>query len=92
MATRAEVATEQLTRQPATERSRRLGRQLDDNLGYTLEVWEELLQKHKGQWIMVWGERQVLIGDDIHDMLASVPESVRPECLARFIAPLPEFI
>lgn len=92
MATRSDQTTEQFTRRPATESSRRLGRQLDDNLGYTLEVWEELLGKHRGQWIMVWGERQVLIGDDIHEMLASVPESVRAECLARFIAPLPEFV
>lgn len=86
-----EASRRQLRREMSVE-GRKWARQNHDNLGYSLEIWDGLVEDHPGNWAVFWGNRQLLIGDDVQKMIGTLAEDEARECLARFIAPLPDFI
>lgn len=56
------------------ERTGRLQRQAYDNMEYLDEVFDDLLREHRGRLVLVYGDRQILIGDDGYEMHESLTE------------------
>ena len=54
-----------------------IARRARDNMAHLDEIFDELLEQHRGQLVMVYGDRQVLIGDDGYEMEQSLTEDER---------------
>ena len=59
------------------ERTGRLHRQAYDNMEYLGEIFDDLLRDHRGRLVMVYGNRQILIGDDGYEMDQCLTEDER---------------
>ena len=59
------------------ERTGRLERQAYDNLEYLGEIFDDLLREHRGRLAIVYGDHQILIGDDGYEMHESLTEEER---------------
>ena len=59
------------------ERTGRLHRQAYDNMEYLDEIFDDLLREHRGRLVMVYGNRQILIGDDGYEMDQCLTEDER---------------
>ena len=59
------------------ERTGRLHRQAYDNMEYLDEIFDDLLREHRGRLVMVYGNRQFLIGDDGYEMDQCLTEDER---------------
>ena len=59
------------------ERTGRLQRQAYDNMEYLDEVFDDLLREHRGRLVAVYGNRQIMIGDDGYKMNQSLTEEER---------------
>ena len=55
----------------------RAHRQAYDNMAYLLEILDDLEREHPGRLVLVYGDRQVLIGDDGYAMKQSLSEADR---------------
>ena len=55
-------------------RAGRAQRQAYKNLEYLDEIFDDLLREHRGRLVVVYGDRQVLIGDDGYEMHESLTE------------------
>ena len=56
----------------------RAHRQAYDNMEYLDEIFDDLLREHSGRLALVYGDRQLLIGDDGYAMKQSLTEEERP--------------
>ena len=52
-------------------------RQAYDNMEYLDEIFDDLLEQHPGRLALVYGDRQILIGDDGYAMKQSLTEEER---------------
>ena len=52
-------------------------RQAYDNMEYLDEIFDDLLREHPGRVAVVYGDRQLLIGDDDYAMEQSLTEEER---------------
>ena len=52
-------------------------RQAYDNLRYMDEIFDDLLKEHRGRLVAVYGDHQVLIGDDGYEMEQSLTQEER---------------
>ena len=59
------------------ERGWRLHQQAYDNMEYLEEVFDDLLRDHRGRLVMVYGNRQILVGDDGYEMDQCLTEDER---------------
>ena len=59
------------------ERTGRLERQAYDNMEYLEEIFDDLLREHRGRLVMVYGNRQILIGDNGYEMDQCLTEDER---------------
>lgn len=59
------------------EETARIARRARDNMAHLDEIFHELLEQHRGRLVMVYGDRQVLIGDDGYEMEQSLTEDER---------------
>ena len=55
----------------------RLHQQAYDNMEYLEEIFDDLLREHRGRLVMVYGNRQILIGDDGYEMDQCLTEDER---------------
>ena len=56
----------------------RAHRQAYDNMEYLDEIFDDLLREHPGRLALVYGDRQLLIGDDGYAMKQSLTQEERP--------------
>ena len=59
------------------EEAAQVDRQGSQNEAHLVEIFNDLLDKHLGRFVMVYGDRQVLIGDDPRKMEDSLSEAER---------------
>ena len=59
-------------------RAGRALRQVYDNMEYLDEIFDDLLKKHRGRIALVYGDRQLLIGDDGYAMKQALTKEERP--------------
>ena len=59
------------------ERTGCLHQQAYDNLEYLDEIFDDLLREHRGRLVAVYGDRQIMIGDDGYEMHESLTEEER---------------
>lgn len=63
------------------EDAEQLDRQGSQNEAHLVEIFSDLLREHPGRFAMVYGDRQVLIGDDPRKMEDSLSEKERETAL-----------
>ena len=56
----------------------RAQRQAYDNMEYLDEIFDDLLREHPGRLALVYGDRQLLIGNDGYAMKQSLTQEERP--------------
>ena len=59
------------------EETARIARRARDNMAHLDEIFDELLEQHRGRLVIVYGDCQVLIGDDGYEMEQSLTEDER---------------
>lgn len=69
----------------ASEETSRRWRQSERNTEHYLAIWDELHQQHPGKFVAIWGDRQVLIGDDPLTLHEQLPEAERRNALCTYI-------
>ena len=69
----------------ASEETRRRWRQNERNTEHYLAIWDELHQQHPGKFVVIWGDRQVLIGDDPLTLHEQLPEGELRNALCTYI-------
>ena len=69
----------------------RAHRQAYDNMGYLLEILDDLEREHPGRLVLVYGDRQVMIGDDGYAMKQSLSEVDRKGTAFLPIGPWTEY-
>ena len=65
------------SRTETLEEAEQLDRQGSQNEARLVEIFNDLLREHPGRFVMVYGDRQVLIGDDPRKMEDSLSEEAR---------------
>ena len=60
-------------------------RQAYDNMEYLDEIFDDLLKEHRGRIALVYGDRQLLIGDDDYVMEQSLTEEERETATLQLI-------
>ena len=63
------------------EEEAQVDRQGSQNEAHLVEIFNDLLDKHLGRFVMVYGDRQVLIGDAPRKMEDSLSEAERETAL-----------
>ena len=63
------------------EEAEQVDRQGRQNEAHLVEIFNDLLDKHLGRFVMVYGDRQVLIGDAPRKMEDSLSEAERETAL-----------
>ena len=61
------------------------------NFKYLVEILDDLEREHPRRLVMVYGDRQVLIGDDSHEMEQSLTEEERRTVAFLPIGPWAEY-
>ena len=61
------------------------------NLEHLVEILDDLEREHPRRLVMVYGDRQVLIGDDSHEMRQSLTEEERRTVAFLPIGPWTEY-
>ena len=69
----------------------RAHRQAYDNMEYLLEILDDLEREHPGRLVLVYGDRQVLIGDDGYAMKQSLSDADREGTAFLPIGPWTEY-
>ena len=69
----------------------RAHRQAYDNMEYLLEILDDLEREHPGRLVLVYGNRQVLIGDDGYAMKQSLSDADRKGTAFLPIGPWTEY-
>ena len=69
----------------------RAHRQAYDNMEYLLEILDDLEREHPGRLVLVYGDRQVLIGDDGYAMKQSLSDADRKGTAFLPIGPWTEY-
>ena len=69
----------------------RAHRQAYDNMEYLLEILDDLEREHPGRLVLVYGDRQVLIGDDGYAMKQSLSDADRKGTAFLPIGPWAEY-
>ena len=59
------------------EETARIARRARKNMAHLDEIFDDLLEQHRGRLVIVYGDRQVLIGDDRYDMEQALTEDGR---------------
>ena len=59
------------------EETARIARRARDNMAHLDEIFDELLEQHRGRLVIVYGDCQVLIGDDRYDMEQTLTDEER---------------
>ena len=74
-----------MTAKPPTIAAESGAEQLDlqgsQNEAHLVEIFNDLLREHPGRFVMVYGDRQVLIGDDPRKMEDTLNEEERETAL-----------
>ena len=69
----------------------RAHRQAYDNMEYLLEILDDLEREHPGRLVLIYGNRQVLIGDDGYAMKQSLSDADRKGTAFLPIGPWTEY-
>ena len=69
----------------ASEETRRRWQQRERNAAHFLTIWDDLHQRHPGKFVVIWGDRQVLIGDDPLALREQLPEAERRNAFRSYI-------
>ena len=65
-------------RPPETrEETARIARRARKNMAHLDEIFDDLLEQHRGRLVIVYGDCQILIGDDGYEMEQSLTEDER---------------
>ena len=56
------------------EETARIARRARKNMAHLNEIFDDLLEQHRGRLVIVYGDCQVLIGDDRYDMEQTLTE------------------
>ena len=65
-------------RPPETrEETARIARRARKNMAHLNEIFDDLLEQHRGKLVIVYGDCQVLIGDDRYDLEQDLTEDER---------------
>ena len=59
------------------EETARIARRTRKNMAHLNEIFDDLLEQHRGRLVIVYGDCQVLIGDDRYDMEQTLTEDER---------------
>ena len=59
------------------EETARIARRARENMAHLDEIFDELLEQHRGKLVIVYGDCQVLIGDDRYDLEQDLTEAER---------------
>ena len=59
------------------EETARITRRARKNMAHLDEIFDDLLEQHRGRLVIVYGDCQVLIGDDGYEMEQSLTEDER---------------
>ena len=59
------------------EETARIARRARKNVAHLNEIFDDLLEQHRGRLVIVYGDCQVLIGDDGYEMKQSLIEEER---------------
>ena len=59
------------------EETARITRRARKNMAHLDEIFDDLLEQHRGRLVIVYGDCQVLIGDDGYEMKQSLTEDER---------------
>ena len=59
------------------EETARITRRARKNMVHLDEIFDDLLEQHRGRLVIVYGDCQVLIGDDGYEMKQSLTEDER---------------
>ena len=59
------------------EETARITRRARKNMAHLDEIFDDLLEQHRGRLVIVYGDCQVLIGDDGYEMKQSLTEEER---------------
>ena len=69
---------EPVPRLPETrEETARIAHRARKNMAHLGEIFDDLLEQHRGRLVIVYGDCQVLIGDDGYEMEQSLTEDER---------------
>ena len=69
------------------EETRRLALQSLKNQQLFADIFDDLLHKHRGRFVLIHGDQQILIGDDPLELEASLGEDYRETAVCMPIAP-----
>ena len=69
----------------------RLAAQGQRNREFLASRWEELLREHRGEWVIVYGDRQMVVGNDYTAMRNSIEIDDLRAGLSKFIQEEPLF-
>ena len=59
------------------EETARIARRARKNMAHLNEIFDDLLEQHRGRLVIVYGDCQVLIGDDGYEMKQFLTEDER---------------
>ena len=59
------------------EETARIARRARENMAHLDEIFDDLLEQHRGRLVIVYGDCQVLIGDDRYDLEQDLTEDER---------------
>ena len=59
------------------EETARIAHRARKNMAYLNEIFDDLLEQHRGRLVIVYGDCQVLIGDDRYDLEQDLTEDER---------------
>lgn len=85
------------TAQPASETQEQVAervRRSADNYDYLNELWGDLLRDHRGETVIVYGDRQVMIDRDplvLLERFDALPSLDRESAVRQFISPSVNF-
>ena len=90
-AQRSTLAAEPTPGREMSEEEVLLFEQGQKNLKYLVEILDDLEREHPRRLVMVYGDRQVLIGDDSREMEQSLTEAERRTVVLLPIGPWTEY-
>ena len=90
-AQRSTLAAEPISAREMSEEEALLFEQGQKNLKYLVEILDDLEREHPRRLVMVYGDRQVLIGDDSREMEQSLTEAERRTVVLLPIGPWTEY-
>ena len=69
------------------EETRRIAQRSLKNQQLFVDLFDDLLKEHRGRWLLIYGDRQVAIGDDPVEMKNALSDDERKTVVCVRIAP-----